>query len=219
VLAQALDATSGIRRDNDYARALARLAPLLPADQRANVQAHALAAATSFSSYSDRAYALAQLAPYLPENLLAQALAATSPIRSEQIRAEALNGLAPYLPETLLAQALATTTTITSGHWRAKALASLAPYLPAGLLTQALAATPRTSAKALAALLARGQSIISSDNKKAWAGLLRESFRGTGRHACLSLITTAAPAIAEIGGEEAIKESVKAITDVHQWWP
>jgi hypothetical protein len=46
-----------------------------------------------------------------------------------------------------------------------------------------------------------------------------DSLRGSDRQACLNLIIVAAPAIAEIGGQEAVNESVQAIMHTCRWWP
>jgi len=127
--------------------------------------------------------------------------------------------LAPHLPPDLLAQLLAVTAAIPGDSARAGALTALAPHLPPDLLPQALSATPKESIEAIEALLDRGQAILSAERNGTLLGLLRASFGGIDRISCLSIIALMAPTIAEIGGSDAVQECIKAIADVHQWWP
>ena len=140
VLAQALTAATAITDDSVRARALAGLAPQLPAE----LLAQALTAATALADDYARGEALAGLAPQLPVELLAQALTAATAITDDSARAEALTGLAPQLPAdqqpAVLAQALTAATAITDDYARGEALAGLAPQLSAELLAQALTA-------------------------------------------------------------------------------
>ena len=185
--------------------------------------AQALAAATAITDDCDRAWALTGLAPHLPPeqqaDVLAQALAATTAITDDYVRPEAFSGLAEHLPPDLLALALDAAAAIAGDSARAEALSALAEHLPPDLLGQALAATPKESIQAITALLDRGQSILSSERNGTLLGLLRASLGGIDRISCLSIITLMAPTIAEIGGSGAVQECIKAITDVHRWWP
>jgi hypothetical protein len=223
LLAQALDTAAAITDDYGRAEALTGLGPHLPPEQGADVLAQALAAATAITDDSDRAWALTGLAPHLPPeqqaDVLAQALAATTAITDDYVRPEAFSCLAEYLPADLLAQALDAAAAIAGDSARAEALSALAEYLPPDLLGQALAATPKESIQAITALLDRGQSIFSSERNGTLLGLLRASLGGIDRISCLSIITLMAPTIAEIGGSGAVQECIKAITDVHRWWP
>jgi hypothetical protein len=152
-------------------------------------------------------------------DVLTQALAATTAITDDYVRPEALAALADHLPPDLLDQALAAATAVTGDPGRGEALAALADHLPPDLLGQALAATPKESIQAITALLDRGQSILSPERNGTLLGLLRASLGGIDRISCLSIITLMAPTIAEIGGSDAVQECIKAITDVHRWWP
>ena len=173
VFAQALATATAITSDYPRARALARLAPHLPAD----LLPQALTVATAITDDSARATALTRLAPHLPADLLPQALTVATAITDDSARAEALAGLAPYLPEAerpaVLAQALTAATAITDDYPRASALTGLAPHLPederpADLLPQALtAATAITSDSARASALAGLAPHLPEDERPA----------------------------------------------------
>ncbi len=227
LLAQALTAATAIGDDDDRARALTGLAPHLPADQQPAVLAQALTAATAIGDDFDRVRMLTGLARHLPADqqpaVLAQALAAATAIDGDPARAIALTWLAPHLPAdqqpAVLAQALTAATAIDDDDDRAQALTGLAPHLPADLLAQALEAIPKTSTETLTALLQRSRSVLSRTEDVGYLNLVRESIRRTDRRACLGLLTTVAPAVAEIGGVSAIEQCVHAVIDVHRWWP
>jgi hypothetical protein len=223
LLAQALAAAAAITDESGRAEALTALAPHLPLDQQADVLGQALAAATAISDDCDRAKALTDLAPHLPPeqqaDVLAQALAATTAITDDYVRPEAFSALAEHLPPDLLGQALAAAIAITEDSARAEAFSALAEHLPPDLLGQALAATPKESIQAITALLDRGQSTLSSERNGKLLSLLRASLGGIDRISCLNIITLMAPTIAAIGGSGAVQECIKAIADVHRWWP
>jgi hypothetical protein len=185
--------------------------------------AQALAAATTITDDISRAMALTALIPHLPTeqraSVQAQALAAITAITDDYVRPEAFSALAEHLPPDLLAQALAAAAAVAGDSARAEALSALAEHLPTDLLAQALAATPKESIEAITALLDRAQSILSPEWDGTLLGLLRISLGGINRISCLSIITLMAPTIVEIGGSDAVQECIKAIADVHRWWP
>jgi tetratricopeptide (TPR) repeat protein len=224
---QALAAATAIANDDSRGRALAALAPYLPP----GLLGQALAAATAIHSDDTRGRALAALAPRLPPDLLAQAMTVAAAITDDYPRALALAALSPRVPPAeqhdVLDQALAAATAITDDVYvvftddssRPRALTALAPDLPPDLLAPALAATPRTSLRALTAILDQGRSVFPRGQDAPYVALLRDSLTGTGRETCLNVTTEVAPVIAEIGGPDAIEECVKAVVDTQRWWP
>jgi hypothetical protein len=204
-------------------RSLASLARHLPP----GLLPQALAFATAITNNYSRALALTALAPHLPSDqradVLTQALAAANAISDSAARALSLGRLAPRLPTEqqadVLVQALAATAAITDRHDRADTLTVLAPHLLVELLAEALTLTPEESIHTITALLTRGVALARSDENAAVVDLLRNCLGTTSRHACLSIITAAAPAIAEVGGPGAIQQCGEAIADMHRWWP
>jgi hypothetical protein len=87
-------------------RALAKLAPHLPASRRETMLAEAFAALQAVGDPETLAETLADLIPHLPEPLLEPALNLARAIKHDLWRAWTLIRLAPRLPETLRAQAL-----------------------------------------------------------------------------------------------------------------
>jgi hypothetical protein len=245
VLTQAVTAATAIPNDVDRAGMLTLLAPLLPADQRPAVLAQALAAANTDTGKAaaaaiasgddvnpdameaDRLIVLAWLAHLLPADqqpaVLAQALSAATAIPEAYFRSEALTVLAPYLPadqqSAVLVQALNAAIAISEESDRTHILTWMAQGLPADLLPWSIKTVPKTSAEVLTALLQRGRSVIPRAEDAAYLDLLRESINGASRSACLGVLTVSAPAIAEIGGTQAIEQCVNAVVDVHRWWP
>ncbi len=190
----------------------------------------ALAYARQVSDPGQRARALAGLAPRLPEDLLRQALEAAREIEDERARALALAGLAPHLPEDLLRQALEAAREIGDERARAEALAGLAPHLPPDLqeqtLRQALEAAREIEgkfarARALAGLAPHWAAWARQDRRAAyspWPETLR-ALAARPRRDLLGDLRALGPALAALGGDEAVRETVRAIHDVGRWWP
>jgi hypothetical protein len=176
---------------------------------------------------ADRVIVLTRLAHLLPADqqpaVLAQALSAATAIPDAYFRSEALTVLAPYLPadqqSAVLAQALSAATTVSQESSRTHILTWLAQRLPADLLAWSIKTVPKTSAEVLTALLQRGRSVFPRAEDAAYLNLLRESINGASRSVCLEILTASAPAIAGIGGTQAIEQCVNAVVDVHRWWP
>jgi hypothetical protein len=230
VLSQALASAVAIPDDSARAWTLTELAPYLPADRQLPVLSQALAVASSAAAFPkdyDRALIVTALALRLPANqrlpVLAQALAIAVAIPHNYYRADMLTRLAPYMPDgqqpAVLTQALAAVVGEPRDSARGELLRELAPLLSADLLAQALETIPKTGVEALSALLQRGRMAFPRTEDAAYLNLLRKSIDRTDRRVCLGLLTTIAPAVADIGGVGAIQQCVDAIADVHRWWP
>jgi hypothetical protein len=119
-----------------------------------------------------------------------------------------------------MVKALSAARTISSNAHRAKALAALTPYLKPELLAKAAAVNPDGRAELVIAIVSRGTSDLQPfGGDQILVNLLRSSIDATTRSACLKSIMAVAPAIAAIGGVNAVRECVEAISDVHRWWP
>lgn len=147
------------------ALALTALVPHLPAGQRDDALARALAAAFAVSAGYVQADLLIRVAALLPADLcppvVAKAVDATLALAGEHQRAERLRALAPHLSGEQLDVVLANADAVVSPTARAAALTALAPHLPAesrpAVLARALTAASmisgeRQRAAALAAL-------------------------------------------------------------------
>jgi hypothetical protein len=225
LLSHARAAATAITDDYDRSRALAALAPYMAAGEQATVMAEALAAATAVTDDYDRSRALAALTPYMTgeqqRTVISEALAAALAITDDDYaRALALAALGPYLPPDLLSQALAAAVAITFDDYaRASALSKLAPYLTPDLLTRAMGIAPKVLPDTLTTILERGRVLLLPDGNTAYAYLLRDSLTGGERDVCFYVIAAAAPTVAQLGGLPAIEHCLKAIRDVHRWWP
>jgi hypothetical protein len=159
VLSDALAIVSMMSKDFNRARALTRLAPLLPPDMLEK----ALAAARGIQDEIDRGLALGGLAPHLSPDerpaALAEALAVGTKVQDDDpdYWADVLIQLTPILPVDLLDDALVVANSLQSSYEYLRVLTQLAPHLSPELLATVLAevrASPRDfdSAFRLAAL-------------------------------------------------------------------
>ncbi|MGB7439848.1 MAG: NB-ARC domain-containing protein [Coleofasciculaceae cyanobacterium] len=215
LLSQALEIARAIGSEIYRADALQSLAPHLPE----SLLSQALDATRAMRFEGKRAYVLQGLAPHLPESLLSQALDAARAIGNEEYRAKALQGLAPHLPE-VLPEALDAARAIGDEKYKTYALQGLAPHLPESLLPQALEATRTLGfegnrAKALQGLIERFTP--SSVDFPLWQKTLHV-LASLNRPHFLNNLPQLAPLIIRLGGVEALRETVKAVKDVSQWW-
>ena len=131
--ARALPYAQAMPHPPDRAKALAGLAAHLPAEQRCQVLAQALASAMSIHDGHGRARALTELVAHLPAEqrgpVLAQALDAVTAIDNWDSQAEELIRLAAHLPADLLGSAL-TAASAMNGSNRVRVLTRLATRLP-----------------------------------------------------------------------------------------
>ena len=220
LLAHVLETTSrNIAFGGSRAEDFAALVPYIPESQRSGIVADALARTVDLSD-GGTAWALAVLAPYLPQNLLPKALSVAFGISDWESRAECLRVLARYLPSALMANAVSRACATSGDARRAKALAALAPHLGPELLVKAISANPDGHADLVIAIMSRGASDLHPfGGDQILVNLVRRSIDETTRNTCLGSITALAPAIAAIGGVNAVRECVKTISDVHRWWP
>ena len=212
---KALEVAKAIRDESRRGWTLKDLAPHLSE----NLLTDALEAAISIRDHEGRATALQGLVPYFP-NVLPEALEAAKAIRDESDRSRALRRLAPHLSENLLTDALEAAKTIRSENRRADALTGLAPYLSEDLLTDALEAARAIGSEysRTSALNSLIEKLISSHvNFLAWQKILRiiDSLK---RNDFLNHFPKLAPLIIQLGGPEALRETVIAVKDVSQWW-
>ena len=61
--------------------------------------------------------------------------------------------------------------------------------------------------------------MFSQSEDDAYIDVLRTAINGTDRKVCFNLIAAVVEVIAEIGGVHAIEQCVRAVIDVHRWWP
>ncbi|NEO18480.1 MAG: hypothetical protein F6K53_14480 [Moorea sp. SIO4A1] len=210
-----LDCARGIDHEYFRAHALRALAPHLPDV----LLPQALDCARGLSNESDRARALVALAPHLPDVLLPQALDCARGLSNESDRARALVALAPHLPDVLLSQALDCARRIWHQEYRADALIALAPHLP-DVLSEALDCARGIDYESdrVNAL----QDLIkiftpSSVDFPLWQQIL-DSLASLTRPYFLRALPQLAPLIIELGGIEALRETVAAVDDVSRWW-
>jgi NB-ARC domain len=136
----------GVPAAYHQARALASLAPALPAPEQHAVLAEALNLARTLTGDAARphlpALVLEVLAPQLPADLLPEALELARGISEPYRRAQALAAVAPHLPapdrDAGLADALGLPRQAGHPDRRAGLLAMLAPHLPTGQVRAAL---------------------------------------------------------------------------------
>jgi hypothetical protein len=205
--------------------ALTGLIPHLAGDEKSVVISQALDAASATTD--DRRtealiFVIPHLTGYKKSAVISQAMTAVHAITDPLSRARAYTLLAGCLPAdqqpAVITQALTAVSTITDDS-RAGTLTLLSPCLSADHLADAIKMAPRGSADPLMTLMERAKSVLAPGDEATLLSLLRSAFDGSGRRACFGIIQAAAPLIARIGGTAAIQECVKAIEDVHQWWP
>ncbi|AOX04457.1 hypothetical protein BJP34_21915 [Moorena producens PAL-8-15-08-1] len=202
LLPEALDSARAIRNQYHRAYALIGLAPHLP-----ELLPEALDSIRAIPNPSSRAYALIRLAPHFPE-VLPEVLDC---VRAEYDyeRVDLLIDLAPHLPPVFLGQAFDCAKAIQHRSWRANALGGLEPYLPEVLLPEAL------NAVGLDNLLKKlNPSLVDFSD---WQQLLNCLARLT-RPQFVYHLPQLAPLIIELGGIEALRETVAAVEDVRRWW-
>ncbi|NEO69075.1 NB-ARC domain-containing protein [Moorena sp. SIO3H5] len=202
LLPKALDSARAIRNQYHRAYALIGLAPHLP-----ELLPEALDSIRSIPNPSSRAYALIRLAPHFPE-VLPEVLEC---VRAEYDyeRVDLLIDLAPHLPPVFLGQALDCAKAIQNRSWRANALGGLEPYLPEVLLPEAL------NVVRLDNLLKKlNPSLVDFSD---WQQLLN-CLASLTRPQFLKHLPQLAPLIIELGGVEALRETVAAVEDVSRWW-
>jgi hypothetical protein len=228
ILRRALEVVLEIRAEDDCARALVRLA-LLPvfADLRDKLLQEALAVAQKIQWVSTRARVQAEILPHLPESLKEQGVRevlATAQQIDESDRAEALAEVVPYLAELgYFEEALTRALGIESEKYRAVALAGLALHLPNDLLPKALAAARVIEyqdyrMEAMDGLAPRLAQLPCQYLYPLWQETLHLLAARTRKNLLLDL-GALSPAIAALGGAEAVAETFRAIQDVGRWWP
>lgn len=91
--------------------------------------------------------------------------------------------------------------------------------MPGDLLISAMVVRPRTSSAVLAAVFEKGIGELLPSRQALLLTLLRSSLKDADRDVCLGIVRAFAPAIPEIGGPQAVQDTVQAIDDVYRWWP
>jgi hypothetical protein len=126
-----LVAARAIPGQQNRAKALLSLAPLLSDAERVALLTQPLNAADAIRNEGERARTASDFAPLLrfPYALLDQALDVAKAIGDERHRAQAVAALAPHLTRALLSDALNIAKAIGDEEHRAQALAALAPHL------------------------------------------------------------------------------------------
>ncbi len=190
-------------RDEDQVRALAALAPRLPATERPAVLARAVAAASAIGDDAMQARALSALALRLPEpgrtDVLARALSTATSISDDDERTEALTALADLLPEDQLTVALAAADRASDDSVRVQALSALALRLPepgrTDVLARALSTATSISDKyqRAEALTALARHLPAAE----WPGLLSTVAATSDDYDQMDIITRLAPHIPE----------------------
>jgi hypothetical protein len=228
LLEEAVAVALAMRAASRRVEALTALAPYLSGPLKGRALREALVAVKAMRSPSSKLRALTRLAPHLSEVLkgevLQEALALVHNIGNERVRAEALVGLAPHFPEPLLRKALAMTRNIEDRKQRAIMLTAAAsrlaelgyPYEALGMVLEIEGEDDRVEALAmLASHLAQlpGETLVPVWQKTlpTWATHTREDL--------LVDLRALVPAIATLGGTEAVVETFHAIQDVGRWWP
>jgi hypothetical protein len=137
----ALGIIETLEDEQEIAKILSKLAPLLPLPYLArvlNITQEIKESDWASGMSNPRAAILRALAPHLPTPLLAQAMQITSTISDERKRSEILQQLFRNLPAILSAPALDIVRTITDAWPQATALQHLAPHLQPLLQVEAL---------------------------------------------------------------------------------
>ena len=235
LLAVALAGAFAIVDEDERLRALLMIQPRLTAD----LADQALVSARGIESLYHRACLLRWLLPRaspeqraaaLPEALAA--IDALPPARGDYARAVLLGGLAPYLPADQLparmAQAVASAAAAPPEEaWstgRSEALAVLAPVLPVDLLSAALhlvpmPPTPRRDRRVLPVLLDRCEAALTVADGAEAVKLIRSWVGVQDRRKAVAIIARAAQAVARIGGPDAVRDVIWAVSDIYAWWP
>lgn len=210
------------------AEALAGVARRLPAGARDAVVEEALQTARGAGDEARTAQALVRVAPLLAEptgrQTFREALDVTRRLDEPHARSRALAVIAAALAKAgLPEEALTVTLSIDDHYWRADALIHLAPELPAERLHQALDHAAAISneherARALAALLPRFAGFPAAELHAVWQETLHLLGAGPRRELLLAL-PGLLPALARLGGPDALVDSARIIQSVRRWWP
>ena len=170
------------------------------------------------------AHTVATLLPRLPR---AEAVPAAATLAGGPDRAKALLALAPGMSEAELAVVLPAARAIEQPVWRARVLFALRPAaaepLAREMLGEAIEAVnliefeePRaeTFEGAVSQLLELPAAELLGVWQRIFASLDRYA-----RADVLGGVAVLAPALAKLGGPEAVHESARALQDVGAWWP
>jgi len=221
--AEAQVAARAIVDGSARALALTALIPSFGEPARAAALMDAGQAAWTVKNSARLAPTLGLLAPHLAEPDLEVVLDEVRSIGKGRRRAEALAALARHLSDALLAGAMGAARAIEEERWRAHALTALAPHLTPPLLPHALdgARTIQdpgdraTVLTALAGSLAECPPAVAVRALQATLPLLATRHRRD----LLIDIQSLRAVFQSIGGEDAVREAARAITDVGRWWP
>lgn len=224
VLQEALATARVIEGEESREQLLTTLVPHLTAA----LVPEALRAAREIQDKYSQAKVLVVLVRRLAElDQLEEALMVTRTIQSERYRAEALGAIVSYLPETeqedVLLEALAAVRASRDDEHRAKVLENLVPHLPASLLGKALAAAKTIEdenwrTKTIAAMAPKLVKLSPDDLYPLWQETLSILTRST-RSELLTGLSALVPVIVILGGQEAVRETFRAVQDVCRWWP
>ena len=180
--------------------------------------------------------------PVCQKHLLTQAFTAAQEIRGDLPRVSVLAALIPRLPDTqrttVLSQALNVAYAIENNESRVRALVTLAPHLAnserAAVLSQALEAArtidedddrAQTLCVLLPHLSGAEQLETFTHMLDSCLGVRRPRYldhvkRGKAyRGFLLQQVAKLAGVLADMGGESAVKDTVRTIRDTASWWP
>lgn len=240
----AFEAVQGLPYDRHRAEVLTALAPKLPNQvyeaaqvlqdegSRAKVLS-ALAlqmpeavyeAAQTLHFERHVAWVLVALAPHLPDKVYATA----NRLTVERPRAQALGALAPHLAagqhETELLHMLEVAQDTRDKKTRVELLTALLPHLPTdyrdGVLQQVLGAAQNTQSR-VATLFKFALPISATEPLSAYRAwwVSQRDLAKLPRGECYQIIGEWIPVIENLGGEEALEGTLRAVEDVARWWP
>lgn len=185
----------------------------------------ALAKAQIIPNDYRRDIVLAEIAPRIED--IDEALEIARKIQDDYRRAIALAEIAPRLPDAqktkILDEALSAARKIKNDYWRAKALSDIASKFPDAqkieFRLEAFSATNRIHDRvAIINLPTQEEAEEESIYLSSWA-LAIYDLSTMSRSDFLSDLSSLAPLLARLGGDEALRETIQAIEDVGRWWP
>jgi len=209
------------------AEALLALARHLPEDRKERVLHEALQLVRSITNEDERANALAALASQLPDEprqtMLPEALRGMRRILHENDIAVALRNLAPYLQGETISEAFDIALAIRDEWRRTEALVALAPYMSKELVLKVVEASVAIRGEENRVKLLGGlaSALIPPEFPglfPLWCDTLHRCAQHT-RPDLLKDLKLLSPALALLGGREAILETAQALQDVGRWWP
>ncbi|MGF1482607.1 MAG: hypothetical protein ACFB4I_24550 [Cyanophyceae cyanobacterium] len=167
---------------------------------------------------SRQAEGLKAIIEYLPPSLLPEALEVARGIGDEIFRARAIAGLALRLPE-VFSEALAAAREFKDESLRAVTLAELAPHLPE-IVPEALAAARGIGDESYRARALQGlmESLSSSSVDFSFWQETLHVLATLNRPHFIDNLPQLAPLILNLGGVEALRNTVSALKDVSRWW-